>query len=499
MQSQRFAFMSRQIATEAWERFGMKVLDPDEFLHPVGQSLLNLAGMRAQEEVLLDEHFRSLPPIIEFSNHRWYRDQLRIMTDVRHKRFGRPGQPVMELHHVTDGVVAFDTQENEAEAQAVTNLLVELVKIPEYSGASIGVLCLFSDQVALVQELVNDRFDEADIAEHDIVVVNPDGFQGDERDVILYSLSYDANVMPREALSARQSDLGHIQGMLNVAFTRAKDEIHVFHSAPIDAFTMASGRGVIADWLTHCAEVQARGALPPKRMGRIDSEFEADVAEALRAQGVIVSHQYPACGFEIDLLCERDGHAVALECDGEPYHHDEHGQLKPEDLDRQERLERAGYVVLRIPYRKWRKDPNAEVQKVLGALRALAAEQPDDEESEAWSPASYAEEPAPSRTRYDLNREQGAIVEALHQGMRAEADVLRFCRDRLGHGRLGPRIKESILLNAGRLARQGIIVVEDGEFFLTPDGRSADIRVVAPRPVLRQAPRGRRRAPRRRF
>ena len=91
MQSQRFAFMSRQIATEAWERFGMKVLDPDEFLHPVGQSLLGLAGMRAQEEVLLDEHFRSLPPIIEFSNHRWYRDQLRIMTDVRRKRFGRPG------------------------------------------------------------------------------------------------------------------------------------------------------------------------------------------------------------------------------------------------------------------------------------------------------------------------------------------------------------------------------------------------------------------------
>jgi len=56
---------------EAWERFGMKVLDPDEFLHPVTQSLLGLAGMRAQEEVLLDEHFRSLPPIIEFSNHRW--------------------------------------------------------------------------------------------------------------------------------------------------------------------------------------------------------------------------------------------------------------------------------------------------------------------------------------------------------------------------------------------------------------------------------------------
>jgi len=503
MQSQRFAFMSRQIATEAWERFGMKVLDPDEFLHPVTQSLLGLAGMRAQEEVLLDEHFRSLPPIIEFSNHRWYRDQLRIMTDVRHKKFGRPDQPVIELHHVGDGAVTFDTQENEAEGQAVTNLLAELVKLPEYSTASIGVLCLFSDQVALVQELVYDRLDESDIVEHEIVVVNPDGFQGDERDVILYSLSYDANVMPREALSARQSDLAHIQGMLNVAFTRAKDEIHIFHSAPIDAFTMASGRGVIADWLRHCADVQARGPAKTGRVNRIDSEFEADVAEALRAQGVSVTHQYPACGFAIDLLCERDGQVVAVECDGEPYHLDAHGQLKAEDLDRQERLERAGYAVTRIPYRKWKKDPNSEVQRVLDWLRP---DDPDESEGGPDSddviapPLSYLEgTAAPERKRYSLDREQGSIIEALHHGMRLETDVLYFCRDRLGYGRLGPRIKEGLLLAAGKLERLGLIAIEEGELFLTPAGRNADVRVVTSRSVPTSRSRGRRRAPRRRY
>lgn len=54
------------------------------------------------------------------------------------------------------------------------------------------------------------------------MVVNPDGFQGDERDVIYYSLSYDANGMDQAALSARQADRAHIQGMLNVAFTRAR-------------------------------------------------------------------------------------------------------------------------------------------------------------------------------------------------------------------------------------------------------------------------------------
>lgn len=65
-------------------------------------------------------------------------------------------------------------------------------------------------------------------------MVTPDGFQGDERDVILYSLSWDNDLMPRQALSQRQRNHSHEQGMLNVALTRARDEIHIFHSAPIE-------------------------------------------------------------------------------------------------------------------------------------------------------------------------------------------------------------------------------------------------------------------------
>ena len=120
--------------------------------------------------------------------------------------------------------------------------LAHMVTDPDYDGASIGVLCLFEEQVALINEMVTATIDPEEWEEHDMVVVNPDGFQGDERDVILYSLSWDNEVMPRAALSARQMDTPHIQGMLNVAFTRARDEIHVFHSAPIDTFTMAGDR-----------------------------------------------------------------------------------------------------------------------------------------------------------------------------------------------------------------------------------------------------------------
>lgn len=486
MQSQRFAFMSGNLALEAWQQFGMNRFDPDERLHPVKESLLNLVGVQAEEECLLDEHFRSLPPIIDFSNHRWYGDQLRIMTDVAHKRFGAPDQPIIELHHVEEGRISGGDQENELEAKHLVQHLAHMVTDPDYDGASIGVMCLFQEQVALVNEMVTDTIDPAEWEEHEIVVVNPDGFQGDERDVILYSLSWDNDVMPRAALSARQMDIPHIQGMLNVAFTRARDEIHVFHSAPIDTFTMAGERpGAIADWLAHCATVQTEGGQRVSaRAGKVDSEFEADVAEALRAQGIDVRHQYPACGFSIDLVCELDDIRLAVECDGEHVHLDEHGNLRIEDIERQAILERAGWDVLRIPYRKWRSDPDGEVRRVIETLHELAAEDEEDEDVDDPAAPTRARPlpppPAAQGNAHSVSAYQGALMSALRAGHRDVEAALRAAVVELGRERLGPRIRQDLILEADQLAQMGLIAIEDGEYFLTAEGRAAQLHVRAP-------------------
>src|SRR5947209_813895 len=101
---------------------------------------------------------------------------------------------------------------NELEAHALVEFLAKLVNDPDYDGASIGVMCLFEEQVPLVQDLVADRIAPEAWEEHELVVINPDGFQGDERDVIVYSLSYDARVMSQAAISARMSEQAHGQG-----------------------------------------------------------------------------------------------------------------------------------------------------------------------------------------------------------------------------------------------------------------------------------------------
>lgn len=143
MQARRFAFTAGAIADEAWRRHRVVDHDPDGFFQPLKQSLLDLSAVRSEEDVLLDEHFRCLPPIIEFSNERWYGSRLRIMTDERRKRFGPPDQPIIELHHIVDGEVREGGQENQREAEALVASLGKMLSDPSYGGATFGVICPF--------------------------------------------------------------------------------------------------------------------------------------------------------------------------------------------------------------------------------------------------------------------------------------------------------------------------------------------------------------------
>jgi very-short-patch-repair endonuclease len=252
---------------------------------------------------------------------------------------------------------------------------------------------------------------------------------------------------------------------------------------------MADGRpGILTHWLRHCTAVQASGRPKPvdRHVGQVDSEFEAEVAVALRAQGLFVLHQYPACGFHIDLVCEKDEVRVAVECDGERYHIDEHGQPKVEDLEREAILRRAGWRVLRVPYRKWLRDPEAQVNRVLGALEEerrdrLATENEVDIVPDV-PPVSKSElspgTPSSPVRPIPVTRSQEAIVRVMREGISDQERLLYRVRDLLGVRRLTGRLRDALLADMTALGRQGLVTVEDHEYFLTPLGKAASLAVV---------------------
>ena len=449
MQSQRFAFTSTQVAAQAWSEQKLGALDPEGNYDPARTDLLALASIRKDEEAFLDEHYRCLPPIISFSNKRWYRDRLRIMRDEDDKRFGDQDSAAVVLHRVADGSVHAGTQENEREAAELVGHLKALMEHPGYAEATFGVICLFEEQMRLMNDLVRDQIPEELRTSHDLVVVNPDGFQGDERDVIFYSLSYDANGMTQSALSARQADREHVQGMLNVAFTRARDEMHIFHTAAVAEFGMASGGGAIREWLEHCQSCGA--AVVPESAAR--SEFEADVAGSL---GVKTVARYPACGLEIDIVAESNGRRVAVECDG---------HFETEDVARQETLERAGWTVVRIPYRAWRVNREAQVRRVLSALEGKV------------QPAHAAVVSQPADPVLVVDAQEAAVISALKDGASDLEEVVRGARTHLGHSRLGPRIRSALEHSVAMLRSRGVIYGEENEYFLSEAARGARISV----------------------
>jgi hypothetical protein len=373
MQPRRLSFVSTMTTDEIWRRSLVHEFDPDELLHPQRSSLLEAVQLRASSSSMLDEHYRSLPPLIEFSNERWYDGRLRVMTHARARRFGADDTPIMQVEQI-DGRVPSGAQTNDAEARRVVEIVRELAGDPSYDGATIGVICLYREQADLVRGMMDDVGGLLR-PEHRLLVGQADQLQGDERDVIVYSLSWDAAGMQRGQLSARMSSDIHVQGMLNVMMTRARDEVRIVTSAPGADFRFASGEeSALSAWLAHASAVQL------DRPGGYRVDPDADVGpvaaaarEVLERVGVRVHVKARVCGLIVPLVVEvDDGPPVAIECDGDT--DPSADPLAPSPAQRLEILRRGGFDVQRVT---WADACSGRVSE-----RLLAACAPPG--SEAW-------------------------------------------------------------------------------------------------------------------
>ncbi|MEL6543346.1 MAG: AAA domain-containing protein, partial [Myxococcota bacterium] len=155
------------------------------------RSVLDLCddALETQSAIVgLDEHFRSVPPIIEFSNARFYNGALRIMTQ----------RPVASEGALIVSSVSGTRQDSGENPDEATQLLVELKKLvdsqkslPDSECQSIGVLSPFRQQVEHLREMIEQELPRTTQLRHQIRVSTAHGFQGEERDVMLLSWALD--------------------------------------------------------------------------------------------------------------------------------------------------------------------------------------------------------------------------------------------------------------------------------------------------------------------
>lgn len=339
-------------------------------------SLFDHAERTFGSHITLREHFRCVPEIIRFSNDLCYRDAPLIpLRQAPPERL-----PPLRSRFVDEGACEGSGQRirNRAEAYALVETIAKLVDDEAYDGKTMGVIALQGhDQAQLIETLLAQRLDPGVIAERRLRCGEPATFQGDQRDVMFLSLVIAPNVNYR-ALT-RLPD----QRRFNVAMSRARDQVWLFHSVrphdlgPDDlrrrlvSFFENPQHGVLATLFEDLDRLE-REARGPRRLGNqpdpYESWFEVDVALELLRRKFRVRPQVEVAGRRIDLVVEGLDARIAVECDGDEWHGPEQYER---DMARQRQLERAGWTFVRVRESAFYADRQRAVNAVVQACEEL--------------------------------------------------------------------------------------------------------------------------------
>jgi hypothetical protein len=180
---------------------------------------------RGVKPLLLAEHYRSHPEIIEFSNRAFYQNQLILRTPLAQLRERLAGHPLGLFWHDVRGSVPLSCRSarNEVEVGAVLALLDQWWRggLLARKTVDFGVVTPFRLQMERIEEAVRGRPWWEQVKGR-LTVGTAHRFQGDERDVMIFSPVVAAGMRPRLARWAAETD-----PLLNVAVTRARGALHV--------------------------------------------------------------------------------------------------------------------------------------------------------------------------------------------------------------------------------------------------------------------------------
>ena len=312
-------------------------------------SMFDLANYYSMHPVLLDEHFRSLPPIINYSNKEFYGGRIKVM------RRNDNSKKVLETVVVPDGKVDFDATRNLPEIEALVKRLHEIVVEDERKNpdnpVSIGIISPFRAQVEQLKISVAKVLSEHMMEKHQIEIGTAHTFQGDERDIILISWAYANNSFPQSLIFLQKPNL------FNVAITRARYQMINF----ISKDPRELPEGILRSYLGFVQEYEDRFRL--SKSDDFDENiykniFEKEVADALRELGHEVTCGVDIAGLSVDLLVDNK---FVIECDVV----EDKTPFKVSNMKKQAIIERSGLKVSRISKREWLYSPKACIDRVI--------------------------------------------------------------------------------------------------------------------------------------
>jgi very-short-patch-repair endonuclease len=306
--------------------------------------------------VQLVGHFRCHPDIAELVNTTFYNQTLDVLTNTDGlcgpevagwRRFGCEW-----LHVAGDVRPASSGCFSPGEIEEVTRQLLAL-EAAGYRG-TVGVVTPFRVQANRINDAVSSVVGAATLERWRFIANTADAFQGGERDTILFSLVGSENMPAGSRLALAGSP-----NRFNVAFSRARALLRVIGDRD---WARRSGIPHVQA-LDRACQRQEQTTTAPIRDDLIGPVWEPKFAGALRAAGLPVQQQYPACGRYLDIALVHPRFKMDIEVDGE-CHRDVSGRRKLEDVYRDQILEAAGWSIKRFWVYQLREDFDACVDHV---------------------------------------------------------------------------------------------------------------------------------------
>jgi very-short-patch-repair endonuclease len=362
MQLKHVSTLNPEVDQTLLEQHGLTDSQVQRFTYRVN-SAFDLADANASvpdtARVRLDLHFRSHDLIADYCNEAFYAKTLHVVTLTERLNIPRGMQPgihwtnvVGKLEPGTTGVWCAD------EIEAVRVELSRLA-VGGYRG-TVGVVTPFRQQMLRLKDALEtgDALPPDFMERVRFLASTAHGFQGDERDLILFSLCGGPDMPDGATIFLRENP-----NLFNVAVSRARAVLHVVGNR---------------EWALTCRvpfiEKLARRTLPGFGAGQrpraepYQSPWEKVLAEALRQAGIPVVAQYPIAGRFLDLAV-LSPRKIDVEVDGESVHRTAGGGRKDDDYWRDLQLQSLGWKVCRFWVYELREDLPKCVAKVLSHVK----------------------------------------------------------------------------------------------------------------------------------
>ena len=357
------------------------------------ESLLDLARSR-YDSILLNFHYRSkYEELIAFSNYAFYGGRLYVSPNVE-----EPSKPPIEVLRVKG---LWEDKSNKAESKKVIELLRKIL-LERQNNETIGIITFNASQRDLINDMLDDectkdstfgkqvseemkRFDNGE--DTGLFIKNIESVQGDERDIIIFSIGYaknsDGKLMQRFGWLNNRGG----ENRLNVAISRAKKKIYIVSSfEPKDlqvednkndgprilkkylqyADAISEGNRELADTILHSFGDERWIEAEDFNSGRIADK----VYNALLRKGYTVERNVGIGGYQIDLAVKQDGrYILGIECDSRLY--ELSNSTRERDYHRQKYLESRGWKIHRVWTPGFWKNPDKEISGIIEAIERV--------------------------------------------------------------------------------------------------------------------------------